>query len=137
MSESLRGSLAAHNIGVSVVCPGLVKSYIYASDDIRPEDLKEGMKPVNPEAVERLASVHEFGMEPEVIAARIIEGMKEDRMYIFSHPEHKEEVAEVFEEILSDYRDYPKDPGFDQRVEFEGIRRESYREQRKGLKGKR
>ena len=37
MSESLRASLAPHGIGVSVLCPGLVKSYIYASDEIRPE----------------------------------------------------------------------------------------------------
>ncbi len=42
MSESLRASLAPHGIGVSVLCPGLVKSYIYASDDIRPESLKGG-----------------------------------------------------------------------------------------------
>ena len=40
MSESLRASLAPHGIGVSVLCPGLVKSYIYASDDIRPKRLK-------------------------------------------------------------------------------------------------
>ena len=47
MSESLRASLAPHGIGVSVLCPGLVKSYIYASDDIRPEVLKAGAKPVD------------------------------------------------------------------------------------------
>src|SRR5690606_21507652 len=29
LSESLRYSLAPHGIGVSVLCPGLVKSYIY------------------------------------------------------------------------------------------------------------
>ena len=40
LSESLRASLAPHGIGVSVLCPGLVKSYIYASDEIRPADLK-------------------------------------------------------------------------------------------------
>src|SRR4029077_16251015 len=46
MSGSLRASLAQYNIGVSVLCPGLVKSYIYASDDIRPDSLKAGAKPV-------------------------------------------------------------------------------------------
>src|SRR2546430_4631789 len=42
LSESLRASLAPHGIGVSVLCPGLVKSHIYASDEIRPERLKIG-----------------------------------------------------------------------------------------------
>ncbi len=42
LSESLRYSLASHGIGVSVLCPGRVKSYFYASDDIRPKDLPRG-----------------------------------------------------------------------------------------------
>ena len=40
LSESLHYSLLQYEIGVSVLCPGLVKSYIYASDDIRPDELK-------------------------------------------------------------------------------------------------
>ena len=134
MSTSLRGSLAKHNIGVSVVCPGLVKSYIYASDDIRPPELMEGAKPVDEENIERLAGVHDYGMEPDVIAARIIDGVKEDLHHIFTHPEFKEELQEVFDEMLDDFRDYPADPGRDQRLAFEEFRRDSYREQRKGLK---
>jgi NAD(P)-dependent dehydrogenase (short-subunit alcohol dehydrogenase family) len=51
--ESLHYSLLQYEIGVSVLCPGLVKSYIYASDDIRPDELEGAMKPVNAEAVER------------------------------------------------------------------------------------
>ena len=134
LSESLRASLAAHGIGVSVLCPGLVKSYIYASDEIRPQALKAGAKPVNTEFVKRLAEVHQFGMEPDVIAARVLEAMREDRFHIFTHPEFRAELAEVFAEILQDFRDYPVDPGYPQRIDFEKNRRESYRKQRRGLK---
>jgi NAD(P)-dependent dehydrogenase (short-subunit alcohol dehydrogenase family) len=130
MSESLRYSLAPHGIGVSIVCPGLVKSYIYASDDIRPDALKAGAKPIDTENVKRLAEFHEFGMEPDEIAARILDGMRENRTYIFSHPDHKEEVAELFQEYLADYRDYPNDPGYDKRVAFEAFRKERYKEAR-------
>jgi NAD(P)-dependent dehydrogenase (short-subunit alcohol dehydrogenase family) len=136
MSESLRASLAPHNIGVSVLCPGLVKSYIYASDAIRPDRLKAGAKPVDHGNVERLAAIHEFGMEPKVIAARVLEAMREDRFHIFTHPEFKEELREMFDEILADFRDYPVDAGHAQRVEFEKTRRQSYAQQRKGLKGR-
>jgi len=134
LSESLRASLAPHGIGVSVLCPGLVKSYIYASDEIRPERLKADAKPVNTEAVKRLAAVHEFGMEPDVIAARVLEAMREDRFHIFTHPEFKDELSEVFAEILQDFRDYPIDPGHAKRIDFEKTRRASYAQQRRGLK---
>ncbi len=134
LSESLRASLAPHRIGVSVLCPGLVKSYIYASNDIRPPELKGGAQPVDATNVKRLADIHEFGMEPDVIAARVLEAMREDRFYIFSHPEFKDELREVFDEVLADFRDYPVDPGYEKRTDFEKIRRESYKKQRKGLK---
>jgi NAD(P)-dependent dehydrogenase (short-subunit alcohol dehydrogenase family) len=134
MSEALRASLAPKGIGVSVLCPGLVKSYIYASNDIRPAELKAGAKPVDTEFVKRLADVHEFGMEPDVIAARTLDAMRENRFHIFSHPEFKDELREVFDEILADFRDYPADPGYEQRTGFEKTRRESYKQQRKGLK---
>ena len=112
MSESLRYSLAPHGIGVSILCPGLVKSYIYASDDVRPKELLDGAKPVDTANVQRLAEFHEFGMEPDVIAARVLDGMRENRTYIFSHPEFKDEVAELFQEYLADFRDLPEEPGF-------------------------
>ena len=89
------------------------------------------MKPVDHHAVERLAGIHEFGMEPDVIGARIIEGIRENRANIFTHPDHKEEVRELFEEILGDYRDYPQDAGFDQRVGFEKLRRDNFVEIRR------
>jgi NAD(P)-dependent dehydrogenase (short-subunit alcohol dehydrogenase family) len=134
LSESLRASLAKHDIGVSMLCPGLVKSHIYASDEIRPDALKAGAKAVVRENVERLATLHEVGMEPDVIAARVLDGMRENRFHIFSHPEFREELRELFDEILTDFRDYPEDPGFAQRVDFEKTRRASYREQRRGLR---
>jgi NAD(P)-dependent dehydrogenase (short-subunit alcohol dehydrogenase family) len=134
MSESLRASLAPHGIGVSVLCPGLVKSYIYASDDIRPERLKAGAKPVDHLNVQRLADIHEFGMEPDVIAARVLEAMRENRFHIFTHPEFKDELRELFDEIIAEFRDYPADPGFEKRTEFEKMRRASDRRQRRRLR---
>jgi NAD(P)-dependent dehydrogenase (short-subunit alcohol dehydrogenase family) len=127
LSESLRYSLAQHHIGVSCVCPGLVKSYIYASDDIRPDALKGDAKPVNKEGVERLAGMHQVGMEPDVIAARILQGMRENQAYIFPMPDHKEELAEEFATVLGYYRDYPQDPGYEERIKIEAMRRAGYK----------
>jgi hypothetical protein len=125
----------AYGIGVSCVHPGLVKSYIYASDDVRPDELKGAMKPVDRDWVKRLEGVHEFGMEPDVIGARILEGVRENRANIFTHPDHKEEVRELFDEILADYRDYPEDAGYEQRVAFEKVRRDNFAETRRKAGG--
>lgn len=131
LSYSLRHSMYQYGIGVSCVHPGLVKSFIYASDDVRPDELKGAMRPVDTAMVDRLAGLHQVGMEPDVIGARILEGVRENRANIFTHPDHKEEVRELFDEILADYRDYPNDPGYERRVAFEKSRRDNFAEARR------
>ena len=131
LSYSLRHSMYRYGIGVSVVHPGLVKSVIYASDDVRPDKLRGAAKPVDRAAVERLAEVHEFGMEPDVIGARILEGVRENRANIFTHPDHKDELEDLHREIMADYRDYPRDAGWEQRVGFERMRRDNFAETRR------
>jgi hypothetical protein len=69
-------------------------------------------------------------MEPDVIGARVIEAMRANRLHIFSHPDHKEELRGIFDEIIAEYQDYPKDPGYDQRVAFEAFRAKSFAEAR-------
>jgi len=134
LSESLRYSLAPHGIGVSVLCPGLVKSLIYASDDVRPDGLKGEMKDVDATTVSRMEQLHQHGMEPDVIAARVLDGMRENRAHIFPHPEFRDELEELFGEVLADFRDYPQDPGFEQRTGFEAMRREGYRKGREAAR---
>lgn len=130
LTYSLRHSMYQYGIGVSAVHPGLVKSRIFESDDVRPDGLKGEMRPVDSEAVKRLEGVHEFGMEPDVIGVRILEGIRANQANIFTHPDHREEVRDLFDEIMDDYRDHPEDPGFEQRVAFEKIRREKFAETR-------
>jgi NAD(P)-dependent dehydrogenase (short-subunit alcohol dehydrogenase family) len=124
LSESLRYSLAPYGIGVSVLCPGLVKSYIYASDDVRPDALKTHAEPTDRAAVDRLAHVHEAGMEPAEVAAKVLDAIRANRFYVFTHPEHKDELREVFEEIIAAYPDGETPPD---RLVFELERRERYR----------
>ena len=73
-------------------------------------------------------------MEPDVIAARTLEAMQENRFHIFPHPEFQDELRVVFDEILADFRPYPADAGHDQRVGFEQMRRESYAKARKAAR---
>jgi NAD(P)-dependent dehydrogenase (short-subunit alcohol dehydrogenase family) len=132
LSESLRYSLAPHGIGVSVLCPGLVKSYIYASDDVRPDALRAGAKAPDPAFIDRLAHVHEAGMAPAEVAAHVLAAIRANRFYVFTHPEHKDELREVFDEILADYPDGETPPD---RMAVEIERRERYRAARHASRG--
>ena len=124
MTESLRWSLAPHGIGVSCLCPGLVKSAIYESDLVRPDALKGEASEADREFMARLAQLHQAGMDPEEVAERVIEGIRANRLYIFPHAEFRDELKELFDEIL----DAIPEPGAadPRRLAFEAGRRQSY-----------
>ena len=42
-------------------------------------------------------------MLPEQVAARVLEGVREDRQYIFSHPQTRPQVEEQYRQILDDF----------------------------------
>jgi NAD(P)-dependent dehydrogenase (short-subunit alcohol dehydrogenase family) len=124
MTESLRWSLAPHNIGVSCLCPGLVKSAIYESGMVRPDGLKGEATEADREFLARLAQLHATGMEPADVARTVIEGIKANRLYIFPHAEFRDELRELFDEVLSALPEpAPADPA---RLSFEAGRRARY-----------
>ena len=110
LTECLRWSLAPHNIGVSVLCPGLVNSAIYESDKVRPKELSGAMGPVDPEFMNRLAEVHKVGMDPLEVGEKVLAGVKRNDLYIITHPENKDEAKELCDAILAAFPDEPIDP---------------------------
>lgn len=127
LSESLRYSLLDKGVGVSVLCPGLVKSHIHASDEIRPEALPARGQPVDDAFNRQLAETHLLGMEPDEVAARVIEAVKANRFYVFPHLEFKSELEELFGEIIADFPDGEPEPN---RANFEKGRRAMYKDAR-------
>ncbi len=132
LSESLRYSLAAHGVGVSVLCPGLVKSHIHASDQVRPDELETRGTPVNDDFNKQMAQLHLSGMEPEEVAAKVIAAIKANQYYIFPHPEFRDELRELFDEILEQF---PEGEAPAERVAFEKGRRDNYRAARLAARG--
>ncbi len=122
LSESLRWNLAPHNIGVSVLCPGLVNSAIHESDKIRPKNLSHDIGPVDADFMSRLADIHKAGMDPVEVGEKVLAGIRRNDLHIFPHPEFKDELREIFSETLSALPEGPVDP---RRLAFEEFRRES------------
>jgi NAD(P)-dependent dehydrogenase (short-subunit alcohol dehydrogenase family) len=121
LSEALRWSLLPHGIGVSVLCPGLVQSAIHESEKIRPATLSGGAVPSDPQFLERLAAIHGAGMTPEEIGGKVLRAVQHNDFYVFSHPEFKDELRTVFDEVLAAIPDEPVPP---ERLAFEEGRRE-------------
>jgi NAD(P)-dependent dehydrogenase (short-subunit alcohol dehydrogenase family) len=121
LSDSLRYSLRPHGIGVSMVCPGLVKSKIYESDVNRPAELSTDTTPADAEFMRILPTVHEAGMEPDEIGEKVLRAIERNDFYVFTHPDHKEELRELFDEILAAF---PDEEAPADRLAFERTRRE-------------
>jgi len=110
LSDALRWSLLPHGIGVSMVCPGLVKSKIYESDRIRPAKLSTDVTPADEEFMRILPGLHEAGMEPDEIGEKVLSAIRENRFYVFTHPDHRDELREIFEETIAAFPDEPVPP---------------------------
>ena len=67
-----------------------------------------------------LPEIHKLGMSPEEVGEKVLAGIRRNATYIFSHPEFKEELSEIFNEVLNSFPD-EKAPA--PRVEFEKTRR--------------
>ena len=110
LSDALRWSLLPHGIGVSMVCPGLVKSKIYESDLIRPADLSTDVMPADEEFMRILPGLHDAGMDPEEIGAKVLRAIERNDFYVFTHPDHRDELRGIFDEILAAFPDEPVPP---------------------------
>jgi len=122
LSEALRLSLYRYNIGVSVFCPGLINSAIYESEKVRPGELASPESTAkNQKTMDVLPEIHKLGMAPERVGEKVLAGIKRNDLYIFSHPEFKDEMREIFDEALNSLPDEEAPAG---RLEFEKTRRE-------------
>ena len=110
LSDALRWSLLPHGIGVSMVCPGLVKSKIYESDKIRPTELSTDVTPADENFMRILPGLHEAGMEPDEIGEKVLRAIRENRFYVFTHPDHRDELREIFDETIAAFPDEPVPP---------------------------
>ena len=120
MTESLRPVVAGYNIGVSLLNPGLVNSNIHHSDEIRPDNLNAHKGKADASFMARLEEIQKLGMDPLEVGEKVLQGIRNNDLYIFSHPEFKQETREVFEQILNAMPEGEADP---KRLAFEEFRR--------------
>lgn len=105
MSEGLAIQLKPEGIGVSVLCPGFVRTRIGESERNRPARYGQARRldPASPAAalVAHVAQLIESGLDPADVAAKVLNAIREDELYIFTHPDMRAETEQRFTAILA------------------------------------
>jgi short-subunit dehydrogenase len=102
MSEGLAAELKPLGIGASVLCPGFVRTNIRQSARNRaerygPTTPADAADPLH----SRFAELLRAGMDPADVARRVLAAIRNDELYIFTHPEMRSAVEERFQAILA------------------------------------
>lgn len=102
--------LVQAKVGVSVLCPGFVKTRIASSERNRP-GVAEPSASANPTAAQFRTVLHqlvEAGIAPEKIADDVVRAIREPRFYVLTHPEMKPAIEHRMQQILTE-----QPPGID------------------------
>jgi NAD(P)-dependent dehydrogenase (short-subunit alcohol dehydrogenase family) len=107
LSESLFNELKTANakVGVSVLCPAWVNTNIADATRNRPSDLANVAEPdPDPRREQINEVVRNFlknGKSPAEIADQVIDAIRDDKLYIITHPEMDRVIKARFDAILA------------------------------------
>ncbi len=103
MSEGLAAQLKPHGVGVSVLCPHFVRTGIADAGRNRParygqSETYDPASRAGQLAAEITRGV-EAGIDPADVAARVLSAIRNDELYVFTHPHMREMVDGRFRAI--------------------------------------
>jgi len=104
LSEGLRSELAPRGIGVSVLCPGFIRTQIFNSTRNLPKRFEGavGAMPISGPSAARLNMVRERiaqGIDPHYVGELVREGVEKDWPYIFTDLEFEPLIEARFAAI--------------------------------------
>jgi NAD(P)-dependent dehydrogenase (short-subunit alcohol dehydrogenase family) len=107
ISEGLAKQLAPLGIGVTVLCPGFVRTRIWEASRNRQDRYGPAARP-EPESpagklAAHLAELGASGLDPADVAAQVLAAIRNDELYVFTHHsrEWRAELEERFDAILA------------------------------------
>ncbi len=100
LAETLFLELQGTGVGVSVLCPGLVKTGIFDSERNRPDRFGGADHEADEIQQAHRAMLEGMGIEPSVVADLVLEGVKTGRFWLLPHEELKPIVMARAEAIV-------------------------------------
>lgn len=98
LSECLKLELEGTLVGVSIVGPGATATNL--GQTARDVAAREGLALENAEVLSRRLAA---GLDPEVVASRIIDGVRRGRFHILTHPDTRPSLERRFSETMAGY----------------------------------
>lgn len=103
--EVLRAEVAPENIGVSVVCPHLMRTHIYEHSSLRPSSFGNAgggnscsAPNIGQEALEAMTAA---GMDPLEVAEHTLEAVRNNRLYVIPFPELRGVIQQRYEALAA------------------------------------
>jgi len=104
LMESLRGELSSINIGVSVYCPGFVRTEIASSARNRPGEPNGSSTSPSSVDLEREIAIKRamnLSMDPFEAGQFVLCGIRNNDLYILSHPEYEQGICDRYEALIA------------------------------------
>jgi NAD(P)-dependent dehydrogenase (short-subunit alcohol dehydrogenase family) len=99
-SEALALDLEGSNLGVSVLCPAVVATTLYASSQRRPERLGGAFGKPNPESA-WLFTTH--GIQPDDVGRRVLDAVAAGEFFIFTHEEPRAWIEKRHQRLMAGF----------------------------------
>jgi NAD(P)-dependent dehydrogenase (short-subunit alcohol dehydrogenase family) len=97
LSEAIRDELAPVGIGVSVLCPGPVRTSLWRTSR-KVRGLPDTEAPPS-----QAGSASPDGRDPDWVGRRVMRGVIDNELYIFTHPERLRDIDRRFETIRAGF----------------------------------
>jgi NAD(P)-dependent dehydrogenase (short-subunit alcohol dehydrogenase family) len=105
LSEGLRAELRPLDIGVTVLCPGFVRTHMHRSARNRQARYGPWRQPEPGSKAaalaDRQAELQKAGLDADLVARQVLAAIREDELYVFTHPQMHGEVKERFAAITA------------------------------------
>ncbi len=105
-------SMTHPEVGISVLCPGWVRTRIHEADRNRPSDPgapidtavadEEGEQAAMEGMRDIVEALIEGGLAPEAVAHQVVDAVREQRPWVLTHPEWMEMVRNRTERIIAE-----------------------------------
>lgn len=106
LSESLRQQreFLAHPIGVTVLCPGLVRTGIAGNSQALqpvPDLTDEQRKAVTDRSTMAASAIEEYGLDPDQVAAMVVAAVRADQLYVHTDRMMLEPITARTQQLLA------------------------------------
>jgi NAD(P)-dependent dehydrogenase (short-subunit alcohol dehydrogenase family) len=99
-SEALALDLEGSHLGVSVLCPAIVATTLYASAQRRPERLGG---PFGRPNTEHAKAFHAAGILPDDVGRRVLDAIAKNEFFIFTHEEPREWIEARHQRLMTGF----------------------------------